>query len=227
MAIIAIASSKGGVGKTTLSAVLAGELAHAGAEVRLLDADPNKPLTAWKRITGEAGNIGVIGDVSEETIQDQIDQAAAEAAFVIIDLEGSANYMISQAIARSDLVLVPVQGSQLDGAEAAKALKLISNVERMSQRPIPRSAILSRTSAAIRPRTLKYVEEQLRTLGFPVMNAQLIDRDAFRAIFALGGTVRDLTAADTSNPSAAVQNAEAIASEVVELLRSTRQQAAE
>ena len=40
MAIIAFASPKGGVGKTTSALLLASELAYRGSRVTIIDADP-------------------------------------------------------------------------------------------------------------------------------------------------------------------------------------------
>ena len=44
MAILAIAASKGGSGKTTLCLLLADAFARVGMPVAILDADPRRPL---------------------------------------------------------------------------------------------------------------------------------------------------------------------------------------
>ncbi|RVI32124.1 ParA family protein, partial [Sinorhizobium meliloti] len=119
MAVVSFVSSKGGVGKTTSAVVLAGELAAAGRKVALIDADPNKPLEAWSHLRPVPGGLRVIVDDSAETIIDTIEDARAEADFVIVDLEGTATDRIGFAVARSDLVLIPLQSSVLDAAEAA------------------------------------------------------------------------------------------------------------
>lgn len=106
MAVISFVSSKGGVGKTTSAVVLAGELVAAGRKVALIDADPNKPLEAWSRLRPFPEKLRLIVDDSAETIIDTIEDARAEADFVIVDLEGTATDRIGFAIARSDLVLI-------------------------------------------------------------------------------------------------------------------------
>ena len=45
--IITLASSKGGVGKSTTTAALAGALAHAGARVHIVDLDSNHTVSRW------------------------------------------------------------------------------------------------------------------------------------------------------------------------------------
>ncbi len=42
MPVIVMASPKGGVGKSTCSVILASEFARMGADVTVLDCDPNK-----------------------------------------------------------------------------------------------------------------------------------------------------------------------------------------
>ena len=52
MPVISFVSPKGGVGKTTATLLLAGELAHAGGTVRIIDADPNLPIEDWASLPG-------------------------------------------------------------------------------------------------------------------------------------------------------------------------------
>lgn len=47
MPVIVMASPKGGVGKSTCAVLLATEFARMGADVTVLDCDPNKSLTRW------------------------------------------------------------------------------------------------------------------------------------------------------------------------------------
>src|SRR5215472_15642188 len=125
MPTVVFATPKGGAGKSTSAVILATQLALKGAAVTILDADDNKPICEWAKLGGKPDNIMVNGDVTEETIIDDIDRAAEKTPFVIVDLEGSANMTVAYAISRADLVIIPTQGSRLDAKEAAKAIKLI------------------------------------------------------------------------------------------------------
>ena len=95
-------------------------------------------------------------------IIDEIEAAAQETPFVVVDLEGTASMMVAYAISRADLVIIPTQGSQLDAAEAAKAVKLIRQQEKAFRRKIPYAILFTRTSAAIRPRTLQHIQDEFQ-----------------------------------------------------------------
>ena len=228
MPTICFASSKGGCGKSTSAVVLATQLARRGAQVTLIDADPNRPLNAWSRRPGKPDGLTVIPDVTEATIIDEIERAAETTPFVIVDLEGTASMTVAYAISRADLVLVPVQGSQLDAAEAAKAIRLIRQQEKAFGRQIAYAVLLTRTSTAIKPRTLQHIRKEMEAAGVPIFQTQMHEREAFRAIFSFGGSVEDLQRGQVGGLEPAIINARAFAGEVVGMLRggATKEKAA-
>ena len=158
----------------------------------------------------------------EETVIDEIESAAARVPFVIVDLEGTASMTVAYAISRAGLVIIPSQGSQLDAAEAAKAVRLIRQQETAFARRIPHAVLFTRTSAAIKPRTLQHIRGEFLNNGIPVFQTQMHEREAFRAIFSFGGTVDGLNAAQVSGLDGAIRNARTFAAEVVALLRQTQ-----
>jgi chromosome partitioning protein len=219
MPTVVFASPKGGAGKSTSAVILATELAGQGATVAIVDADPNKPVSRWASRPGKPMNLAVVADVTEDAILDQIDQASLEAAFVIVDLEGTASLMVGYAISRADLVVVPTQGSLLDATEAVKAIRLIRNMEKTAGRAIPAAILFTRTSAAIRPRSLQAIETEFAHSGVRVLETQMHERDAFRAIFSFGGSLADLDRGQVGNVAAAVANARAFAAEILSILK--------
>lgn len=227
MPTIVFASPKGGAGKSTSAVVLATELARRGAEVVVIDADPNRPVSHWASRPGRPETLTVLAETTEASIIDDIEAAAARVPFVIVDLEGTASMTVAYAISRADLVIVPTQGSQLDAAEAAKAIRLIRQQERAFGRRIPYAVLLTRTSAAIRPRTLQHIREEMARNDVPVLDTQMHEREAFRAIFSFGGTLQSLGASQVSGLEAAMKNAQALAAEVVSLLKGAAREKAE
>jgi chromosome partitioning protein len=220
MPTIVFASPKGGAGKSTSAVILATELAGKGAGVTIIDADPNKPVSRWAKRPGKPDSLNVVADVTEESIIDQIDHSARQSAFVIVDLEGTASMMVGYAMSRADLVIIPTQGSQLDAAEAVKAIKLVRNMEKARDgKHIPAAILFTRTSAAIRPRTLQAIETEFVNSGVRVLETQMNERDAFRAIFSFGGTLQALDRSKVSNIDAAITDARAFAAEVLAMLK--------
>ena len=57
MPIISFANPKGGAGKTTSALLLASELASKGAQVAIIDADPEKWISGWGNLPGKPDNV--------------------------------------------------------------------------------------------------------------------------------------------------------------------------
>lgn len=219
MPVISFANPKGGAGKTTTALLLAGELADQGAQVTIIDADPERWISLWGALPGKPDNIIIVSDVSEDSIVDQIDDESQRSQFVIVDLEGTASLMVANAIGMSDLVVIPTQGSSMDARGGAKTIRLIKNQERMVRRPIPHCVALTRTSAAVTSRALRNIREQLAGAGIPVFSTAIVERAAFRDLFDYGGTLSNLDSAQVSNVEKARLNARAFAGEVIAKLR--------
>ena len=218
MPTIALASSKGGAGKSTSAVLLATELAARNATVTIIDADPNQPVSRWSRKPGKPERLTVISNVTEETLIDAIDDAACKTAFVVVDLEGTASLMVAQAMSRADLVIIPTKGSELDAIEAVKVIKFIGRQEKAYNRAIPFAVLFTQTNPAVRPRTLKSLEVDLLNQGIPLFGTALNERDAFRAIFSFGGSLSSLDRAAVSNVDAALNNARKFTAEAVAML---------
>jgi len=223
MPTIVFASPKGGAGKSTASVLLATELALKGADVTIIDADPNKPVSEWAGREGRPKNLTVVADISEKTIIDEIESAAQKTAFVIVDLEGTASMMVAYAISRADLVIIPTQGSQLDAKEAGKAIRLIKQQEKAFNKTIPYSILFTRTSSAIRPRTLQHIQHEFKKHGVRAFQVQINEREAYRALFSFGGTLETLNPQLVGNLDLAIVNARAFAGEVIAMLRDVTQ----
>jgi chromosome partitioning protein len=222
MPVIAISSPKGGAGKTTAATLLACELAlipPGRTTVTIIDADPAKHVTAWSQLGGMPDALSVVSDVDEDNIQDAIEQAAAQSTFVIIDLEGTKNLTVGYAIALADLIIIPVQGSQLDANQAVAQIQLIRAQERTARRKIPYAMLFTRTNPAIQPKTLRHIEESFTTRNIPVFATRLADREAYRAIFSYGGSLAGLSDKGVSNLPTAIQNVRMFVAEVLTKLR--------
>ena len=224
MPTIAFISPKGGVGKTTAATILATQLARRAAVI-MIDADPNQPVDSWARLGNTPEQLSVVTKVTQETILDQIDEAATKAPFVIVDCEGTSSLTVAYAISAADLVIVPTQGSQLDAKEAARALSLVKKQERTTRRTIPHAVLLTRTAVAVRSRSLVHVQGELKKHGVRMFESELNEREAFRAMFSFGGALETLDPTAVRNIDKAVANARAFTNEVLKLLREAAESA--
>ncbi|MDD2794648.1 ParA family protein [Acidocella sp.] len=221
MPTIVFASSKGGVGKTTSALALAFVFTQAGAATTLIDADPNAPLARWAARFPDSipAGLTVTGAVGNAAAR-AIDDAALRDPFVIVDLEGTKNVEVSVGLGRADLALIPMQGSQLDADEAASVVKLIQTQEEVFRRTIPFRVFFTRTSPVIESKGMRDIHAQLRELGIPLLRTSIMEREAFKVPFRVGASFYDQTRSDVRNPRAAIENAEAFAAEVRDILMS-------
>ncbi|AXB80637.1 ParA family protein [Novosphingobium sp. P6W] len=218
MPAISVANPKGGAGKTTLTFILACELARSGATVAVIDADPNAIIASWGRKRASEGRaipFEIVASPKESELVRLVDQYTASHDFVLIDLEGTASRMTSRAFARSHLVLIPFNLSPIDAELAANAVGLIQEEAEALGRTIPFRLVRSRDNAAIQTKTAKRIVTAINEAQLPLLPAGLVERAAYRDIFDFSSTLEELDEANTSGVPAAKKNAYEVARAVV------------
>jgi chromosome partitioning protein len=223
--VISVANPKGGAGKSTTALVLGTTLATYGATVSLLDCDPNRPILAWSK-GGSKSPIKVLGDVAETQIVNVIDAERTSRQFVIVDLEGTASRMVSRAMTRSDLVVIPMQASAVDAAQAARAVGLVREEEQVMRREIPFRVLLTRTSPQIPTKNEKLIIDELRAAGVPMLKNHLNQRTAFQSMFTYKQSLDELDPSLVNGLDQARANAYRLSEEVIELVRDPKRRAA-
>lgn len=215
MPTVAIASPKGGAGKSTAAVLLGTELARAGASVVMLDCDPNRSLTLWSSRGPLPDRISVVSGVSESEIVRTIKQHDQDGRIVVVDLEGVASRLVSRAISQADLVITPMRATTLDATIGARALELVAEEEEALGRSIPHAVAFTMTKA-VRSRQHSAIEESLAAQGVDLIRPALMERSAFSALFEFGGDLRSMPA--QGNMKAAIENAAAFAQAVYQRL---------
>lgn len=222
MPVIAFANSKGGSGKTTSALLLAQALA-AHRPTTIIDADPRHPITTWADKPGRPESLSVVTNASEKTILDEIEDAAARDPFVIIDLEGTASRLMSYAISQADLVVIPMKEQQQDALAALDVIQEIHRDMKATRRKIPYSVLFTQSRAAVKSRTARHISAQFRENDLiDTFETEVHERDAFAAMFSMGGTVAGMDAKLVNGLPNAMANIEALRTEVIAKLRAIR-----
>lgn len=157
MKLIAIASQKGGCGKTTLAAHLAVEAENAGAgPVMLIDADPQRTLTHWWEDRGARGIYvpGLLKRTGQGTgagefnlLSDLESMREFGASYVIVDTPPGLTSEIQEAIRYADLVVIPVRPSPHDLRASAATVAVARSFSRESLFVLNGATVRSRISA--------------------------------------------------------------------------------
>lgn len=223
MPVIAFANSKGGSGKTTSALLLACALAES-KPTTIIDADPRHPISTWAKLPGKPDALTVITNASEKTILDEIEEAAARDPFVVIDLEGTASRLMGYAIGQADLVVIPMKEQQQDALAALDVIQEIHREMKAIRRPIPYAALFTQSKVVAKSRTARHIAQQFQANDkIDTFDTEIFERDAFSAIFAIGGTVRDMDSKKVSNLPKALENIDLFKNEVVAKLRALRE----
>jgi chromosome partitioning protein len=219
MPTIVFASPKGGAGKSTSAVVLATELAHAGADVTLVDCDPNQSIILWASQAPLPPRIRCVSSkgMTENDVIQALKDADGDGKIVIVDLEGVASRLMTRAIARADLVIIPMRATTLDATVGSRALELIKEEEETLGRAIRHAVVFTMTSA-IQSKEHRGIEASLIEQGVDVIQPSLAQRAGFSALFNFGGDLRTMPEGQGGNMDRAIENAQAFAQQIVNRL---------
>ena len=118
MITIAVLNSKGGVGKTTLTACLAVRAAQEGKRIALVDMDPQGSLIKWWQRRGKTDNPRIFE--GPDTAPDAIEALELDTThgapwdYVFLDGPPAFLELLKEMIEAADFVLIPVKPSMLD-----------------------------------------------------------------------------------------------------------------
>ncbi|HEY2658220.1 MAG TPA: ParA family protein [Caulobacteraceae bacterium] len=219
MPVIAFISPKGGAGKTTAALLLALGLAEQGRRVAMIDSDPNKPLVHWSTLPNRPEGVTIHPAPTAQDIRDaQSDAKRQNPDWIILDTEGSVRGALAFTMMRPDLVLTPLAGSQLEAIQAIKAAEMVKAFGQRGGQHLLHRCLLTRIPAAIRPKSLRAVVEQLRLHQIELLPTALLEKEAFRALFSIGGGLPALETAGVGGVPAARKNTDAYVEAVLDLL---------
>lgn len=184
MKVIAVLNQKGGSGKTTIATHLARALQLAGADVLLVDSDPQGSARDWAAVR-EDNPLAVVG-IDRPTIDRDLKQIARK-DFVVIDGAPQAADLAVSAIKAADFVLIPVQPSPYDIWAAADLVDLVKQRIEVTDGRLQAAFVVSRAIKGTRIGA--EVTDALAGYGLPVLKSRITQRVSYPGTAAAGLTV--------------------------------------
>lgn len=187
MKVLAVLNQKGGSGKTTIATHLARALQLAGAEVLLVDSDPQGSARDWAAVR-EDQPLTVVG-IDRPTIERDLKNIARK-DFVVIDGAPQAADLAVSAIKAANFILIPVQPSPYDIWATADLVDLVKQRIDVTDGRLQAAFVVSRAIKGTRIGA--EVTEALGGYGLPVLDTRITQRVIYPSTAAGGTTVLDV-----------------------------------
>jgi chromosome partitioning protein len=210
--VITLATSKGGVGKSSLGRSLAAHWFTVGHKPALVDADPQRTLVNRYDPQGRMGAVPIVAE-PEERVGDAIEDLRRRHAPVIVDTAGFRNRTTIGALVATDLAIIPLKPAAEDVDAAIATYDLIREINETDERegrPIKVAMVLTIT---LRGTVIaRHVREQLTEAGYPLLIAEMQNRVAYPE-----AGIDGLSPSITDPDGAAARDIAAIAQELMKL----------
>nr|WP_176453745.1 ParA family protein [Cardinium endosymbiont of Bemisia tabaci]CDG50396.1 Chromosome partitioning protein ParA [Cardinium endosymbiont cBtQ1 of Bemisia tabaci] len=201
MKIITIASTKGGVGKSTFVINLATTLLKLGNKVAALDADMQGTLSKWAKVrsyfTEQDSKITplFVAGVQGETLLEIANDKKKQGYFVLIDSPGVDDSNMRNALLRSDIVITISPTSAVDLWEVESLINILKKLKTIQNRPIPLFLVFNKVhtrhdQASIKEATTFFDQNNI----YPdvIINSVIKDRSIFKNSIKFGKGVIEL-----------------------------------
>lgn len=143
MYIITVASTKGGVGKSTFVLNLATVLLNQGKKVAVLDADSQGTVSKWSKVrdymidSGEKIPKLFVAGVRGEALLEIANDKKQQGYFVLIDSPGVDDSNMRSSLLRSDIVVSTCPASAIDLWEIESLINILKKLQTIQNRKIP------------------------------------------------------------------------------------------
>ena len=153
MPIITVASTKGGVGKSTFILNLATILLSKGKKVVILDGDSQNTISKWNKVREfmitEGSNLGsmFVASAQGNTLIDIANDKNAQGYIVLIDSPGVDDASMRSALLRSDYVITTCPPSPVDLWEVETLTLILKKLQNIQGRKIPLILVFNKASS--------------------------------------------------------------------------------
>ncbi len=189
MTIITIASTKGGVGKSTFILNLATVMLNKGKKVAILDADNQNTVSKWNRVREYVTNEGeklpeiFVAGARGESLLEIANDKKRQGYYVLIDSPGVDDTNMRAALLRSDFVITTCPPSAVDLWEVESLINILKKLQLIQNRPLPLILIFNkvptRHSASALDEALTFFEQNNINPNY-ILKSNIKDRVAFK-----------------------------------------------
>lgn len=198
--VIAVLNQKGGAGKTTTSIPLATMIADMGNRVELVNQDPQGSSLDWAeaRAANRPETINFRMSTMGTSIQKEINSIKTSNDYVIIDGAPQATKLTIAAIKSADIVIIPVQPTQLDAWSTDSIVDFINEIHEMRDNQVPVTVFLPTRVLKGTKVGRSFSDKLTAAYGFPSLKSKISQRLAYQEIFEGGGSILDLDPNNTA-----------------------------
>jgi chromosome partitioning protein len=196
--ILAVANTKGGVGKTTLAFLISVARARAGRDVWLVDADPQGSASTAATVRADGGREPVLACSAypdARALGIQLRRQASKFEDIVIDVGGRDTEALRVALVLADTVLIPVQPRGLD-IWALGAIAGLVEGARSTRDGLRALAVINLADPGISADNTDAAAALADFSTFEVATTQLVRRKAFAAAAAHGMGIDELSPSD-------------------------------
>lgn len=181
--ILTTINQKGGTGKSTIATNLAACFAREGAEVLLVDADPQRSALDWRMDRPETVPLVQVIGLPVENLHREVPPFSRKYELIIIDGGGRITTSARAAVSLADFVLVPTLPSKPDLLSTQDFFRQVIEAVAAVQ-PVRAGMLLNMVHTGTR--MSRKTEEHVRTLPYPTFTTVLHHYTAYREAFAVG-----------------------------------------
>lgn len=193
MHVFTCTSLKGGVGKSTVAAVVASAFQEAGRNTLVVDADPQLSLVTWAtRAVDARSEVPRVEPIRSANPAAELERYKTAFDFLMVDTAPRRTRQLERVLeSAADVALIPTQLTALDVDETEATLAMIDElqeVRRNEGRAPLRVLVVRNRVPPTRTKLSEALDERLRGLGVPVLTG-LVQRTAYAESISTGTTV--------------------------------------